>query len=120
MREELKVGDKAPAFKLVASDGNSYRLADFKGRSIILFFYPKAMTPGCTQEACDFRDLATSIWGVEGEVALRPQIHGNRAHHLCDRKGWANRKGICKGEGKGSCRRGGAIAVKQFRLRNWR
>jgi peroxiredoxin Q/BCP len=61
MEKELKVGDKAPAFKLAASDGKSYRLADFKGRSVILFFYPKAMTPGCTQEACDFRDLATPL-----------------------------------------------------------
>src|SRR5262245_49741113 len=57
MGKELKVGDKAPAFKLVGDDGKSYRLADFKGQSVILFFYPKAMTPGCTQEACDFRDL---------------------------------------------------------------
>ena len=61
MGKELKVGDKAPAFKLVASDGKSHRLAEFKGKCVILFFYPKAMTTGCTQEACDFRDLATAL-----------------------------------------------------------
>ncbi len=57
MANELKVGDKAPAFKLVADDEKTYRLADFKGKTVILYFYPKAMTSGCTQEACDFRDL---------------------------------------------------------------
>jgi peroxiredoxin Q/BCP len=61
MTKELKVGDKAPAFKLVASDDKTYRLADFKGKTVVLYFYPKAMTPGCTQEACDFRDLATPL-----------------------------------------------------------
>ena len=61
MTKELKVGDKAPAFKLVASDGQTCRLADFKGKPVVLYFYPKAMTPGCTLEACDFRDLGTSL-----------------------------------------------------------
>lgn len=61
MGKELKVGDKAPAFKLDADNSKSYRLADFKGKSVVLFFYPKAMTTGCTQEAGDFRDLATLL-----------------------------------------------------------
>ena len=61
MTKELKVGEKAQAFKLVASDDKTYRLADFKGKTVVLYFYPKAMTPGCTQEACDFRDLATPL-----------------------------------------------------------
>ena len=52
----LKVGDKAPDFKLKDQDGNIVKLADFKGKKIVLYFYPKDDTPGCTKEACNFRD----------------------------------------------------------------
>lgn len=52
----LKVGDKAPDFKMVSDTGETVTLKDFKGKKVILYFYPKDMTPGCTQEACDFRD----------------------------------------------------------------
>lgn len=47
---------RAPAFTLTDQDGTSHSLNDFAGRRLIVFFYPKAMTPGCTGEACDFRD----------------------------------------------------------------
>jgi thioredoxin-dependent peroxiredoxin len=52
----LKTGDKAPDFKLTADDGKTYSLKDFKGKKLILYFYPKDMTSGCKAEACDFRD----------------------------------------------------------------
>jgi peroxiredoxin Q/BCP len=52
----LKVGDKAPVFKLKTDAGKTVSLKDFKGKKVILYFYPKDMTSGCTQEACDFRD----------------------------------------------------------------
>lgn len=52
----LKTGDKAPDFKLTADDGKIYSLKDFIGKKLILYFYPKDMTSGCTAEACDFRD----------------------------------------------------------------
>ena len=52
------IGKKAPAFKLPASDGTNASLADFSGKTLILYFYPKADTPGCTKEACGFRDAA--------------------------------------------------------------
>lgn len=52
----LKPGDPAPAFKAETTDGSTISLADFKGRSVILYFYPKDDTPGCTREACGFRD----------------------------------------------------------------
>ena len=52
----LKVGDAAPAFSGVNEKGEPVSLADFKGRKLILFFYPKANTPGCTAEACSLRD----------------------------------------------------------------
>jgi thioredoxin-dependent peroxiredoxin len=52
----LKIKDKAPDFKLTADDEKVYSLKDFKGKKLILYFYPKDMTSGCTTEACDFRD----------------------------------------------------------------
>jgi len=53
----LKVGDKAPSFRLKADDGKEISLADLKGKPVVLYFYPKAMTPGCTLETQNFRDL---------------------------------------------------------------
>ena len=52
----LKSGDKAPAFEALNQKGETVRLSDFKGRKVLLFFYPKASTPGCTAEACNLRD----------------------------------------------------------------
>ena len=53
----LKVGDKAPDFTLKSEEGKDVSLKDFKGKRVLLYFYPKASTPGCTVEACEFRDL---------------------------------------------------------------
>lgn len=55
LQEMLKEGDKAPAFSLPSDEG-MVSLKDFKGKSVVLYFYPKDLTPGCTVEACDFRD----------------------------------------------------------------
>jgi len=52
----LKEGDKAPEFTAKDQDGNMVRLADLKGERVVLYFYPKDDTPGCTKEACSFRD----------------------------------------------------------------
>ena len=52
----LKQGDAAPEIRLETSAGEPFRLSDLKGRRVILYFYPKADTPGCTVEACEFRD----------------------------------------------------------------
>ncbi len=57
----LKEGDKAPAFQLVDEEGKKVSLADHKGKPVVIFFYPKALTSGCTQEACDFRDSAAAL-----------------------------------------------------------
>ncbi|MBI3543967.1 MAG: thioredoxin-dependent thiol peroxidase [Deltaproteobacteria bacterium] len=57
----LKEGDKAPAFQLESDSGEKVALKDFKGKTVILYFYPKDLTPGCTQQACDFRDAAAAI-----------------------------------------------------------
>jgi peroxiredoxin Q/BCP len=52
----LEVGDTAPHFSLPAADGSVVSLTDFKGQRVVVYFYPAAMTPGCTTQACDFRD----------------------------------------------------------------
>ena len=57
----LETGDKAPAFTLPDADGNTVKLADFKGRKVVVYFYPAASTPGCTKQACDFRDSLAQL-----------------------------------------------------------
>lgn len=52
----VEEGQKAPAFSLPGDDGKVHKLADHKGERVVLYFYPRDMTPGCTTEACDFRD----------------------------------------------------------------
>ncbi|MEV0340698.1 thioredoxin-dependent thiol peroxidase [Nocardia sp. NPDC050713] len=54
--QRLSPGDTAPAFTLPDADGKEISLADFRGRKVIVYFYPAASTPGCTKQACDFRD----------------------------------------------------------------
>jgi peroxiredoxin Q/BCP len=57
----LKIGSAAPAFKLKNQDEKPVSLADFKGKNVIVYFYPAASTPGCTTQACDFRDNINSL-----------------------------------------------------------
>ena len=53
---KLNIGDKAPDFSLPSTDGRTISLGDLRGKKVVLYFYPKDSTPGCTKEACDFRD----------------------------------------------------------------
>jgi thioredoxin-dependent peroxiredoxin len=71
-----KEGDKAPGFEALADDGSKVSLKDYAGKNVILYFYPKANTPGCTNEATEFRDrvpkfeaLNTAILGCSGDSA---------------------------------------------------
>ncbi len=64
----LKEGDKAPDFTAKDQNGKPVSLSDFKGKTVILYFYPKDDTPGCTAEACDFRDNYQSLIGKGFEV----------------------------------------------------
>jgi peroxiredoxin Q/BCP len=61
MPERLSVGDPAPEFTLPDADGNEVSLKELRGKSVIVYFYPAAMTPGCTKQACDFRDSLDSL-----------------------------------------------------------
>ena len=57
----LVIGELAPDFTLMGSDNKEHKLSDYRGKKVILYFYPKDNTPGCTTEACDFRDNITTI-----------------------------------------------------------
>ena len=57
----LKVGDKAPVFTGIDDQGKKVELKNFRGKKVILYFYPKDNTPGCAQESCDFRDVISRI-----------------------------------------------------------
>jgi peroxiredoxin Q/BCP len=64
----LAPGDKAPAFSLPDADGNAVSLADYQGRHVIVYFYPAASTPGCTKQACSFRDGLQELDGAGIDV----------------------------------------------------
>ncbi|MDD7945048.1 thioredoxin-dependent thiol peroxidase [Microbacterium sp. NE2HP2] len=64
----LQPGDLAPEFSLDDQDGSTLSLSDLRGRRTVVFFYPAAMTPGCTREACDFRDSVESLRAAGIEV----------------------------------------------------
>ncbi|MFM7536727.1 MAG: thioredoxin-dependent thiol peroxidase [Acidimicrobiales bacterium] len=72
----LSAGDKAPAFALPDQDGATVRLSSFKGRRVLVFFYPKADTPGCTQQACGVNEILdrigdTAVVGISPDPAAR-------------------------------------------------
>ena len=69
MTTRLEAGQAAPAFTLPDQDGKHVSLADFSGKNVIIYFYPAAMTPGCTTQACDFRDSLASLQAA-GYVVL--------------------------------------------------
>ena len=75
----LKEGDKAPDFKSTDQDGKPVKLADFKGQRVVLYFYPKDDTPGCTKEACSFRD-ADDVYNKKGIKVLGVSTDDEKSH----------------------------------------
>ncbi|WP_372632444.1 thioredoxin-dependent thiol peroxidase [Cohnella sp.] len=65
---QSQLGKLAPDFELPATNGGSIRLSDYRGRKVVLYFYPKDMTQACTQQACDFRDAASEYEGLNAVV----------------------------------------------------
>lgn len=83
---KLTTGDTAPAFSRLDNEGDTQSLSDYSGRKLVLYFYPKAFTPGCTTESCDFRDrheafgaAGYEIFGVSPDPVDR--LDGFRAKH---------------------------------------
>jgi peroxiredoxin Q/BCP len=75
----LKINDKAPAFTLLSTEGKEISLHDFKGKKIVLYFYPKDDTPGCTKEACSFRDNIARV-KKKGVVVFGISADGVKSH----------------------------------------
>jgi peroxiredoxin Q/BCP len=75
----ISVGDQAPAFNLKNAEGQTVRLADFKGKKIVLYFYPKDMTPGCTKEACGFQTDLEPI-AAENTVVIGVSTDDETSH----------------------------------------
>ena len=82
---DLKVGDKAPNFSAKDEEGNTHSLKDYKGKKLVVFFYPKASTPGCTAEACNlndnydrFKSQGYEILGVSADSAKKQSNFKNK------------------------------------------
>ena len=83
--EPLAAGDKAPEFDLMGDDDKQVRLRDFAGRTVVLYFYPKDDTPGCTREACNFRD-DQSKFTKAGAVVLGVSMDSVKSHQAFKQK----------------------------------
>jgi peroxiredoxin Q/BCP len=81
----LQPGDQAPAFSLPSDDGNTISLEDFRGKRVVLYFYPKDDTPGCTTQACDFRDSWRAVQ-ASGAVVLGVSPDGIDSHRAFKEK----------------------------------
>jgi peroxiredoxin Q/BCP len=76
---KLKEGDKAPAFKAANNGGGKISLSDYKGKQVVLYFYPRDDTPGCTKEACSFRDHFAAFT-KKGAVVLGVSVDPVKSH----------------------------------------
>ncbi len=76
---QLEVGDKAPAISLEDQHGDTVKLSSFKGRRVMVFFYPKANTPGCTTQACALRDVADKV-GDTAIIGISPDTPARQAN----------------------------------------
>ena len=85
MSDELKVGDKAPEFSLPSATGQTITFKSLRGKQVVLYFYPKDDTPGCTKEACSFRDEITQIEKAHA-VVLGVSTDGLASHQKFSKK----------------------------------
>lgn len=85
MTTHLKAGDPAPEFSALASDGRTLRLADFRGKKLVIYFYPMDDTPGCTKQACSLRDANAEIT-ARGAAILGVSAQGEASHQRFSEK----------------------------------
>ena len=76
---KIRVGGAAPEFTLPAGDGTTLSLSDLRGQTVVLYFYPKDDTPGCTKESCDFRDVESQILRAGGAI-VGVSLDGKESH----------------------------------------
>lgn len=81
----LSVGDPAPEFSLTDQDGKAHRLSDYAGTQLLVYFYPRADTPGCTKQSCSVRDNITRL-AAEGVTAVGVSPDGAEAQRRFDKK----------------------------------
>lgn len=85
MSDWIEEGDKAPAFTLTAGDGEKVKLSGLRGQPVVLYFYPKDDTPGCTKEACAFRDAKSKIKKT-GAIVLGVSPDDTESHQAFSKK----------------------------------
>lgn len=78
----IEIGQKAPDLELKGDHGETVKLSDYKGKYIVLYFYPKDMTPGCTTEACDFRDSHESFAELDAVIIGVSPDNGKNTENL--------------------------------------
>ena len=83
----LKAGDIAPKFSLPDQDGEEVNLTDFQGQRVLVYFYPKAMTPGCTVQACGLRDNMDDLKKAGVEVLVNFTLLSDENHQVCEQFG---------------------------------
>ena len=98
-KHELQEGQPAPDFELKDQDGKTVRLSDYKGKTVILYFYPKDDTPGCTKESCSFRDNLSSL-GRLGVAVLGVSLDDAESHQKFIRKFGLNFPLLCDEDAK--------------------
>ncbi|NIK69594.1 MULTISPECIES: thioredoxin-dependent thiol peroxidase [unclassified Paenibacillus] len=134
----IEVGKKAPDFKLPASNGETVKLSDYRGKKVVLYFYPKDNTPTCTQQACDFRDAYpamadsnTVVLGISpdpvkshekfiGKQSLPFLLLSDENHKVCEKYGVWQMKKLYGREYMGVVRSTFLINEKGKLVREWR
>ena len=109
---ELTEGSVAPTFVLPNQDGKEIDLESFKGKTVVLYFYPKDMTPGCTQQACDFRDNHLRLQ-KEDVVVLGVSKDSENLHKKFEQRYNLNFSLLCDPKGE-VCQKYGVISGKQL------
>jgi Peroxiredoxin len=134
----IEVGKKAPDFKLPASNGEVVKLSDYRGKKVIIYFYPKDNTPTCTQQACDFRDAYpamvdsnTVVLGISPDPirahekfidkqSLPFLLLSDEEHKVCEKYGVWQMKKLYGREYMGVVRSTFLIDAKGKLVREWR
>lgn len=113
----LKAGDRAPAFSMPADGGETISLSQFAGKTVVLYFYPKDSTPGCTQESCDFRDSFSRVKS-KGAVVLGVSKDSVKSHEKFKAK-YSFPFPLLSDEKAGVCEKYGVWVEKNLYGRNY-